>query len=207
MFCRVGWQTASFPFFIAGEVWGLRSGAAQGCLGLQKASGREGLWMKTKKLSRKPTAGTRLGVLGAPSCPSIYPLYQASFCIWASGWVGGWGVQGTALGWQHRDNLKPSPLSQVPCCWGEAIPGRLPASICLSKVCLYLALNSPNLFRPQRRGRDTIMKNATCNIALRNLINYSIPGCQLKLSPILPAVIIWIKCSLSASYLCFCAQW
>ena len=137
-----------------------------------------------------------------PFIPSIRPLS-------VSGPVGGWvgGVQGTALGWQHRDNLKPSPLSQVPCCWGEAIPGRLPASICLSKVCLCLALNSPNLFRPQRRGRDTIMKNATCNIALRNLINYSIPGCQLKLSPILPAVIIWIKCSLSASYLCFCAQW
>ena len=49
--------------------------------------------MKTKKLTRKPAAGTRLGVLGAPSCPSIYPLYQASFCIWASGWVGGGGYR------------------------------------------------------------------------------------------------------------------
>lgn len=65
--------------------------------------------MKTKKTQQEAAAGTGLGVLGAPSSPSIYPLHQASFCIWASGWVGRWGYRELPLaGSIVRDKLKPS---------------------------------------------------------------------------------------------------
>lgn len=123
-------------------------------LGCGTAQGHLGLWrglLIGKVFGQNLLQKVRLCIQ-----PVIDSLHGAPFCIWASGW------EGRELSLVGSINIISvlSSLTSTWVAWEAAIPGpwmAFPALICLSKVCLSLAmhcLNSCNLFRPQR-GEET----------------------------------------------------
>lgn len=102
---------------------------------------------------------------GAPAQPAIHSLHGSSL------FLGQWAERRElALAGSMETILNPFFPRKGCDGWEVAIPGHsadIP-SLNLLEQSLSLAehgLNSSNLVSPGERGRDTIMKNATCSIA------------------------------------------